>query len=137
MANIKTLLHLKEKLGKITYMEKEALYYHNLGKTLTLNYLIAGFVVLFGFGIQPFVSGKLPATTYYPEEYFITFCIYYILSGCCVVITVVTTDALFCSLCTTVIIHFKNLKQKIQNVNKNKIWKQLKNIVDEQNLLLE
>ncbi|XP_064214032.1 odorant receptor 67c [Tribolium castaneum] len=135
VSNLKNVLNLRQK-AQIDGLEGESLFYYNLGKTFTFNYMIAGFVVLFGFCVQPFISGKLPATTYLPEGYFVTFCIYYTLSGCYVVVTVVTTDALFCSLCTTAIVNFKILKRKIQNIKRTNLRHEVKKIVDQQNFLL-
>ena len=59
-----------------------------------------------------------------------------------VFVTILVTDALFCSLCVGGIIQFKELKDRLQNLQMDeerdeaKLWKDLKECVEHHNLLI-
>nr|XP_015837901.1 PREDICTED: odorant receptor 45a-like [Tribolium castaneum] len=93
------------------------------------------------FDLQPFTSGLMPSGCYVPEGWsnilmgvmwYITFPVVFVVTG---------TDALFCSLSTSLIIQFKLLNHKFKtlkltNKSQTQLWNDLKELVDYHNFLL-
>jgi hypothetical protein len=141
---LEKLLKQKSKFWKIRDFDgeihKKCTNISHTGKTVIRYYycLVASGCIFFD--IQPFSTGALPTACYVPQGYFtaLTVVLWYL--SLVVALCIPGTDGFFCSLGTSLIVQFELLSHKFETMklfkNEEKMWRELKELVNYHNFLL-
>lgn len=105
-------------------------------------FIIVTFLVIMNFFLQPILTGDLPVRVYVPHGWFhyINLMYWYLIPV--IIGSIYGSDLIFCSICVPLIIQFKLLAHKFENIKlekmgERKFRKELKKMVDHQNFLIE
>ncbi|XP_063909862.1 uncharacterized protein LOC135127347 [Zophobas morio] len=134
-----SLLEKKSQFWKIADFEKRQEYSKilNIIKNVIRFYFTMSIMAAVFFDLQPFTTGFLPTSCYVPSGSFpyLAALLWYL--SCVCVICVPGTDCLFCSLGTSVVVQFKLLGHRFQNIfrdtSDHKIWGELENYCNQLN----
>ncbi|RZC41005.1 7tm 6 domain containing protein, partial [Asbolus verrucosus] len=119
----------------------------HIGQTLNRYYFLLCMMCVFGFYLQPFITGQTALVVYEPEGWhdFINFLVWYM--GYFMYGSAVATDGFMCSIGTSLTVQFNLLSHQFKTVKlsiieehdvkeKKKLWDTLKKLVKHHNFLL-
>ena len=103
-------------------------------------FIVITFLVVMNFFLQPILTGDLPVRVYVPKGWFhyINLTYWYLIP--IIIGSTYGSDLIFCSVCIPIVVQFKLLAHKFENLtieNKAGFEKEVKKIVDHQNFLME